>query len=213
MDPHAFVHLSHGLLELQRYEKVHSRFSQITSAPLRYAAVRAKRRKKAKPKWQSTSTNKSECSRRNTQKQRCLFNFCLQYGLSHHSRTHRRRSGGVEINTSEPPSWAKYPVDGRGRRRGRVATCSDPFSHRPHSGLTLSNIDWQIASNNICWKEGKGREPRQRSYSSPPSALLPADPQYHSSIQVVVASRRHQRSAKRLVKQRIGNARQKNLAT
>ena len=201
MDPHAFVHLSYGLLELQRYEKVHSRFSQITSAPIRCAAVRAKRRKKAKPKWQSASTNKSECSRRNTQKQRCcLFNFCLQYGLSHHGR------GGVEINTSEPPSWAKYPVDG-------VATCSDPFSHRPHSGLTLSNIDWQIASNNICWKEGKGREPRQRSYSSPPSALLPADPQYHSSIQVVVASRRHQRSAKRLVEQRIGNARQKNLAT
>ena len=142
----------------------------------------------------------------------------MQYGLSHHSRTHRRRGGGVEINTSEPPSWAKYPVEAG--TRGRVTTCSDPFSHRPHSGLTLSNIDWQIASNNICWKEGKGREPRQRSYSSSPSpplalrALLPTDdPQYHSSIQVVVTLRRHQRSAKRLVRQQLGNARQNHLAT
>ena len=59
--------------------------------------------------------------------------------------------GGVEINTFQPPSWAKYPVEAG--TRGRVTTCSDPFSHRPHSGLTLSNIDWQIASNNICQKE------------------------------------------------------------
>ena len=67
-----------------------------------------------------------------TQKQRCLFNFCLQYGLSHHGRRRRRNkhflasfvgkiSNGRDADADGghwPPALTPFPTD---RDRDRAA--------------------------------------------------------------------------------------------